>query len=281
MWRNARIYMIIFVLVAGVSDAGHGKNAAEAEEAEDTAPAVPRVYVDMSSTYTAIPANSFAVGFRNSISMVNLTSLSSRAVALSVPVAIDLSDRLSVYAGINTYASQSDGYAWTSMIVDSWSAGLQAVVLEQNGAVPSVTVQSTFTQSIGGVISARGTASVIEFGYALNEDETYGLMAGIKYANVMIDSTILNVGPSTIGYVGGYNQWPNNWKLTGRLGVQAFDGANLGSLLQTKPFTLPIIRFDLDRMTDDDQIRFGLTTEVAWAPQPTFQLTLRTPITLR
>jgi hypothetical protein len=202
-------------------------------------------------------------------------------MALSLPVTLDVSDRLSIYAGINSYASRSEGYAWTSMIVDSWSAGFQSVAFEQNGAWPSVTVQSTFTHSIGGAVRAWGAASVVEFGYALNEDETQGLLAGIKHANVTIDSAILNVGSSTIGYLGGYHQWPNNWKLTGRLGVQAFEGANLGGALQIKTFTLPIVRLDLDRMTDDDTIRFGLTAEVAWAPNPTFQLTLRTPITLQ
>jgi hypothetical protein len=32
-------------------------------------------------------------------------------------------------------------------------------------------------------------------------------------------------------------------------------------------------------MTHDDQIRFGMTAEVAWSPNPVFQLTMRTPIT--
>jgi hypothetical protein len=248
---------------------------------ETSATAAPRVYLDLSGTYTAIPANSFAIGLRNSFSLINLTSLSSQTAAFSLPVTIDISDRLSVYAGVNTYASRADGYAWTSMIVDSWSAGFQVVALEQKGALPSVTVQSTFTQSIGGIVSARGTANILEFGYALNEDETQGVLAGIKYANVMIDSAVLKVGTSTIGYLGGYHQWPDKWKLTGRMGIQAFEGASLGALVQIKPFTLPILRFDLDRLTDEDQIRFGITAEVAWAPNPTIQLTLRTPITLR
>jgi hypothetical protein len=142
-------------------------------------------------------------------------------------------------------------------------------------------VQSTYTQSVSGIISASGTGSVVELGYALNEDETYGLLAGIKYANIMIESAALKVGSSTIGYAGAFYQWPENWKLTGRFGLQAFEGANLGSLLQVKPFTLPIVRLDLDRMTDDDQIRFGMTAEAAWAPNPVFQLTVRTPLTLR
>jgi hypothetical protein len=280
----ARVSLVIILALTFSSGAGICKDArADLEQSEETlAPTTPRLYLDVSATYASIPASSFAIGFRNSFSLANLTSLSAQSVALSLPVTVDVSDRLSIYAGLNTYASRSEGYSWSSMVVDSWSAGFQFVAYEQNGGhFPSVTVQSTYTQSISGVLSASGTGSVVEFGYALNEDETYGLLAGIKYANIVIDSAALKVGSSTIGYAGAYYQSPENWKLTGRLGLQAFEGANLGSLLQVKPFTLPIIRLDLDRMTDDDQIRFGMTAEIAWSPNPVVQLTVRTPITLR
>ena len=263
------------------SNAGFGKEVNDelAENGETSAPTTPRLYLDVASTYFAIPANSFALGFRNTFILANLSSLSTQVVALSLPITVDVSDRLSLYAGLNTYTSRSDGYSWTTMIVDSWSAGFQVVAYEQNGgSLPSVTVQSTFTQSIGGLISARGIANIVEFDYALDQDATRGILAGIKYANVTIDSAILKVGSSTIGYLGAYYQSPDNWKLTGRVGVQSFDGADLGRLLQVQPFLLPIIRFDLDKMNDDDQVRFGLTAEVAWAPRPTIQFTLRTPI---
>jgi hypothetical protein len=39
------------------------------------------------------------------------------------------------------------------------------------------------------------------------------------------------------GYVGGYYQWPNNWKFTGRIGVQSFGGAQLLNLAPVQPFT--------------------------------------------
>lgn len=280
----ARFYPLIMLALTVSPEAGFCKDArADSEEGEaPSKPTVPRLYLDVSATYASIPASSFSIGFRNSFSLANLASLSAQSVALSLPVTVDVSDRLSVYAGLNTYASRSEGYSWSSMVADSWSVGFQYVAYEQNGGyVPSVTVQSTYTQSISGVISARGTGSIVELGYALNDDETYGLLAGIKYANIMVDSATLRVGSSTIAYAGAYYQWPENWKLTGRLGLQAFEGANLGSLLQVKPFTLPIVRLDLDRVTDNDQIRFGITAEVAWSPNPVFQLTVRTPITLR
>jgi hypothetical protein len=81
-----------------------------------------------------------------------------------------------------------------------------------------------------------------------------------------------------MGYVGGYYQWDNNWKLTGRLGVQSFGGAQLLNLTPFPAFTQPIVRFDLDRMDDDDNRLFGITAQIAWTPKPSYQLTLRTPL---
>jgi len=78
--------------------------------------------------------------------------------------------------------------------------------------------------------------------------------------------------------VSGYYQWDNNWKLAGRLGVQHFGGAQLLNLTPFAAFTQPILRLDLDRMDDDDNRLFGITAQIAWAPKPSYQLTLRTPL---
>jgi len=32
------------------------------------------------------------------------------------------------------------------------------------------------------------------------------------------------------------------------------------------------------RMDDDDNRLFGITAQIAWAPKPSYQLTLRTPL---
>jgi hypothetical protein len=45
-------------------------------------------------------------------------------------------------------------------------------------------------------------------------------------------------------------------------------------------FTQPIVRFDLDRMDDNDNRLFGITAQVAWVPKPSYQVTLRTPLYL-
>jgi hypothetical protein len=67
-----------------------------------------------------------------------------------------------------------------------------------------------------------------------------------------VDSSLATINPNIIGYVGGYYQWENNWKCTGKIGVQSFGGAQLLNLTPFKPFTKPIVRLDLDRVDDKD-----------------------------
>ncbi len=93
-----------------------------------------------------------------------------------------------------------------------------------------------------------------------------------------VDTDIAKVNPAVIGYLGAYYQWPDNWKLTGRAGFQSFGGANIAGLAQVKPFSGPILRFDLDRLDDSDNRLFGMTAEIDWTPKPAFLLTLRTPL---
>jgi hypothetical protein len=71
-----------------------------------------------------------------------------------------------------------------------------------------------------------------------------------------------------VGYVGGYYQWDNNWKFSGRVGVQSFDGAQLLNLAPFQSFTQPIVRLDLDRMDDNVNRLFGVTAQIAWTPKP-------------
>jgi hypothetical protein len=96
---------------------------------------------------------------------------------------------------------------------------------------------------------------------------------------VWVDSALAKVEPAFVGYLGGYYQWDNNWKLSGRFGIQSFGGAQLaGGFIRAKAFTQPTIRFDLDRMDDNGNRLFGAAVEVAWTPDPLVQFTLRTPL---
>jgi hypothetical protein len=76
------------------------------------------------------------------------------------------------------------------------------------------------------------------------------LLAGVQYTRIAVDSPPATINPNIVGYVGGYYEWDNNWKLTGRLGVQSFGGAQLPNLT---PFQLSRSR---------------------WVPKPSCQLTI-------
>ena len=162
----------------------------------------------------------------------------------------------------------------------AFTVGFQADIYQQNGGMfPTITVQSNATRSTSDAPLATTTYNtILEAGYALNADETRGLLAGMQYTRVLVDTPLARVSPDVMGYVGGYYQWDNNWKLTGRFGVQHFGGAQLLNLTPFPAFTQPIVRFDLDRMDDDDNRLFGVTAQIAWTPKPSYQLTLRTPL---
>ena len=60
--------------------------------------------------------------------------------------------------------------------------------------------------------------------------------------------------------------------------MQSFGGAELLTLTPLQAFTEPVVRFDLDRMDDNDNRLFGVTAEIMWIPKPAYLLTLRTPL---
>jgi hypothetical protein len=93
-----------------------------------------------------------------------------------------------------------------------------------------------------------------------------------------VDSALASFNPDIMGWVGGYYQWDNDWKLIGRFGVQSFGGAQLLNLAPFQPFIQPIVRIDFDRMDDNDNRLFGVSAQIAWTPKPSYQLTLRTPL---
>lgn len=199
---------------------------------------------------------------------------------MDLPFTVDVTDRVSLYAGVSGSSTQFGGNGWSSFDVTSWNIGVQADIYQQNGGVfPTVTLQSTITQSISnGPLAATSFNNILEFDYAFDKDETRGIIAGMQHTRVNVGSPLVKIDPNTIGYVGGYYQWPSNWKFTGRVGVQSFGGAQLLNLKPIQSFTQPIVRLDLDRMDDNDIRLFGLTAKIMWLPKPAYQLTLRTSL---
>jgi hypothetical protein len=276
-----------------------GKDKDDSDEpSEKPASTLPNIYLDLRTNYATVPANTLSIGFggssfssaiatlqrlstlTNSMTLPALSSPASQSLSIDVPLTVDLNDRVSVYGGFTASASQSGTSDWSTIAVSSWNVGFQADVYKQNGgSIPTITWQSTLTRSVpDSPLATTSFNNIVEFDYALNADETRGLLAGFQHTRVDVGSPLAKVDPNIIGYVGGYYQWDNNWKLTGRFGVQWFGGAQLLNLTPFQPFTQPIARFDLDRMDDNDNRLFGVTAQISWVPKPAYQLTIRTPL---
>jgi len=261
--------------VLGCFDPARGSDD-EDDESSKAGPKQPNIYLDYNTAYAIVPPNTLAIGLRNFVSPI---PVGSQLVMLNAPLTIDLTDRFSIYGGVSAITSRSDISPWSSMILDSWNIGFNADVIRQDGA--TVTVISTVTRSINSVpgLGSTSNQTVVELDRALNEDETQGLLAGTRVTAVWVDSALAKVEPAYVGYLGGYYQWPNNWKLSGRFGIQTFGGGQIfGGLIRAKAFTQPTMRIDLERMDDNDNRLFGATIEVSWTPDPFVQFTLRTPL---
>ena len=271
-----------------------GRDADEGDDDSAKAASGPNLYLDLRTNYATFPAGSLSIGFggfgfagnpalsalSNLTTLPTLSSPSSQSAGLDVPLTSDLNDRISVYGGFSASASRSDQSDWSAFTIYSWNVGFQADVYQQNGgSIPTITLQSTLTLPVPhATLPTTSLNTILEFDYALNADETRGLLAGVQHTAATVDSAFVRINPNVVGYVGGYYQWDNNWKLTGRAGVQSFGGAELLTITPIKPFTKPILRLDLEKLDDDGNRLFGVTAEVAWAPKPVFALVLRTPL---
>jgi hypothetical protein len=270
----------------------------DADDGDAAKPAFPNIYLDLRTSYATVPAGSLAVGFGGTALFSSLQSLAlasgnapfpvpggvslpaSQNVIIDFPMTVDVSDSVSLYAGVSASSANTGTSGWSPLTVTSWNVGFQADVYQQNGGtIPTITWQSTITQSIpNGPTATTNFNNIFEFGYAFDKDETRGLLAGVQDTRVEVATSLARIHPNIIGYVGGYYQWPSNWKFTGRFGIQSFGGAQLLNFTSIAPFTQPIVRFDLDRMDDSDNRLFGVTAQIMWVPKPSYQITLRTPI---
>ncbi|MCG6206705.1 hypothetical protein LPW26_18810 [Rhodopseudomonas sp. HC1] len=268
-----------------------GALAADDDEDEDTKASRPQVYLDFRSTYSRVPAGVLSIGFSPTSVLSQLASLAalpapslpaSQGVGFDVPLTVDVNDRVSLYGGLSATASKAGNLDWTSVAITSWNVGIQADILQQNGgAIPTLTLQTTLTRTLpAGPLATISLNTILEATYALDADETRGFLAGMQSTLTAIDADRAEIRPNWVGWFGGFYQWDSKWKATGRAGMQSFGGAQLLNLKPLASFTQPILRFDLDKMDDDDNRLFGLTAQIAWTPKPAYQLTLRTPLYL-
>jgi hypothetical protein len=266
--------------------------AADDDEDKPAKPDVPNIYLDLRTIYATIPAGTLGLGFGNTSLSAAFAALAVRrgtalpnglpaakSIAVDLPLTVDVSDRVSLYGGVSGSTIDIGG-GWSTFDITSWNIGVQADLYQQNGGrIPTITLQSTLTQSVPNQPGMTNSFNnILEFDYALDEDETRGWLAGMQYTYTTIASPFASIRPNTILYAGGYYQWPSNWKFTGRLGMQSFGGAQLAGRTLAESFTQPLLRLDLDRMDDNDNRLFGITAQIAWMPKPSYQLTLRTPL---
>jgi hypothetical protein len=290
--------VVLGAVCAGFSANALAKDPDDDEDSAKPKSGTPTMYLDLRTTYSSVPAGALSIGLGNTALFTALQTLALsngnmlpavpgnlslpalQAIAVDLPATVDVTDRVSLYAGISGTSTGTGAVDWSSLAVTSWNVGLQADVYEQNGgSIPTITWQSTITESIpNGPFGTTTFNNILELDYAFDKDETRGLLAGFQDTRVEIASMLARIHPNIVGYVGGYYQWPNNWKFTGRVGVQSFGGAQLLNLVPIQPFTQPIVRLDLDRMDDNDNRLFGVTAQIMWVPKPSYQLTLRTPL---
>ncbi|WP_319796806.1 hypothetical protein [Nitrobacter sp.] len=266
------------------------------DDDDNGASTTPNIYLDLRTSYARVPVGSLSIGFGNPALVTALQSLalfranttaaggltlpSAQGVVVDVPMTIDVTDSVSLYAGVSASSTGTALTGWSPGAITSWHIGFQADVYKQNGgSIPTLTWQSTITQVIpNGPLATTTFNNIFEFDYAFDKDGTRGWLAGVQDVHVEIGHPLARLHPSITGYVGAYYQWPNNWKFTGRVGVQSFGGAQLSNFVHVAAFTKPVLRLDLDRMDDNDNRLFGVTAEIMWVPAPAYRVTFRTPL---
>ncbi|MGJ5205518.1 hypothetical protein [Bradyrhizobium sp. HKCCYLR20261] len=291
----------LFVLVVGAALVAAGSALAKDEDDDQPEPGLANVYIDFRTNYAYVPGGALSTGLGDTSLFGTLSQIATlrrllerpvlpgrpqlsvptnQGVGVDIPLTVDLGEALSLYAGFTGSASYNGLSGWSDVAVTSWFLGFQADVYQQNGGLfPTLTLQSTMTRSVpASPLATTSFNTVVEAKYALDPEETRGWLAGVQYTHVEVDSTLARVGGTTAGYVGGFYQWDNNWKLSARVGLQSFAGAQLLVATPIPSYTQPLVRFDLDRMDDDDNRLFGITAQIAWAPKPVYQLTVRTPL---
>jgi hypothetical protein len=271
--------------------------AKEDEDDEPSTPAIPNLYLDLRTNYGRVPAGALSIGFGNTALFTTLQQFrpdnnvlptlpggvalpASQSIWVDIPFSIDVSDRVSLYGGPTASTSRTDFTDWSEFKVTSWNVGFQAdLYLQDGGWFPTVTLQTTITRAVpDGPLATISLNNIVEFNYALDEDETRGWLAGFQHTRIDVESPLARIGSNLLGYVGAYYQWDNNWKITGRVGMQSFGGASLLRQTPIDPFTQPLLRLDLDKMDDNDNRLFGITAQISWVPKPAYQLTVRTPL---
>ena len=181
------------------------------------ADATPNIYLDLRTSYATVPAGALPVGFGSpalfsalqSLALANggtlptSVSLPSRqSLAVDLPLTVDVSDTVSLYAGVSGTTTYGPAQGWSAFDVTSWNVGFQADLYSQKGgSIPTITWQSTITQAIpNGPTGTTTFNNVLEFDYAFDADATRGMLAGIQDTRVEVATALARIHPNIIGY---------------------------------------------------------------------------------
>jgi len=215
---RARSIALGVLLSFCLSGAALGKDDGDGEEdAAKAKPSLPNFYLDMRTIYSTLPAGSLSIGFStpplllrlsNLSSLRTLTPPSSQSLSIDLPLTVDVNDQLSVYGGVSGATSQAGTDPWTAFSIYAFTVGFQADIYQQNGGMfPTITIQSNATRSISDApLATTSYNTILEADYALNADETRGLLAGMQYTRVFVDTPFSRVSSFFLGYADGQYQ---------------------------------------------------------------------------
>ncbi len=122
----------------------------------------PNIYLDMRTAYASVPAGSLPIGFGSPALVTALQSLAlsranslpaspgsltlpaAQAVVVDLPLTVDVTDGVSLYAGVSGSSTSTALTGWSPVAVTSWNIGFQAEVYKQKGG-PIPTAMSADT----------------------------------------------------------------------------------------------------------------------------------------
>lgn len=257
--------LALLVLPVRAEDAPSKPAAADADdddddstEKDDDAPKGPSIYIDMSTTMMRAPGNSLVIGRRGFLS---ITGSPSKSFSVDLPLTIDITDNLSVYAGMDFGNSKSGSEPWSRLALGNLNAGFSYTFLDQTGLIPELSFSGSVSRPLHVKFGAPMTTAWsggLDADYAFDEDRTRGLLAGLAVNYLAVNSRLGHVEPLYGGYVGAYRQWESGWKLTGKAGYSWFGGGHVGSIVRAPPVRQVLGQLELEKYDASDNKLFGI-----------------------
>lgn len=286
--RRSRVATVALglALAASASLAGEPPESESPDTETESSPTTPTIYIDTSLTMGRAPGNSFIIGHRGFFS---ITGSSSKSFSIDAPLTIDVTDNLTVYAGVDFGSSKTVSTPWAQMAVGNFTSGLDYTFLEQTGIVPELSVSGSVSRPVdipaGSPLTTTWSGG-IDADFAFDEDRTRGLIAGVAFTHITINSRQGRLQPLYGGYIGAYHQWDSGWKLTGKAGYATFRGGSLGTIIHVAPVRQVYASMELEKYDAADNKLFGVTLAGALSRSTTgktgtsVQLVLSVPLYL-